>query len=138
MTWKECVNEEQPALAILILGKALAEDGGERDKLVSTNQCRGIPAQPVIPVKCTTCDRSRVGGEEEQVLEPMEMVAPVDTTQADGLGWMEDVWMTVLQGSIVHINCVDARRPESLGFMQLISPGSTLPTQLTPLSPSPA
>jgi len=53
---------------------------------------------------------ARPAGEEEKVLGRINMGTPMRTTQPGGLGWMEDVWRTVLWALVreVHIE-----RPES-------------------------
>ena len=61
---------------------------------------------------------------------------PPRNTQADGLGWMEDVWRTVLRKHTIDIDGDDTPLSESSGFILATSPISTHTTELAQLSPS--
>ena len=76
------------------------------------------------------------GEEDEKVLDSPDMVAPVGATRADGLGWMEEVWKTVLQSHIVHIDRVDAPWLEPSETIQVTCPESTHTAQPGPISSS--
>ena len=76
------------------------------------------------------------GEEYEKALDSPDVVVPESAPEADGLGWMEDVWKTVLQSHIVHIVHVDAPWLELSESVQVTYPDSTHPTQLPSISPS--
>ena len=71
--------------------------------------------------------------EDEKLLDPPDTAARVSATQADGLGWMEDVWMTVLQR---HIDQFGAPWLDLSEFVQFTCPESTNITQPGQISPS--
>ena len=76
---------------------------------------------------------SRVG--DEDIPDAVDMPTATVTLQADGLGWMEDVWVTVLQPPVVHID-----RPETYWseLARVMHPTRPEPAQLTELtSPTP-
>ena len=58
------------------------------------------------------------------------------TTQVDGLGWMEDVWMTFLRRHVVLIDRVDHPWPELSRFAQATYPESTNAAQPATVPPS--
>ena len=58
----------------------------------------------------------------------------VSTAQADGLGWMEEVWMTALRGHIVHLERVHTPWPAPPDFVHATYSGPTRETQLASLS----
>ena len=58
--------------------------------------------------------------------------------QSDGLGWMEDVWATILQPLVIHINHPQTYWSELLGVMDTMCPEPTQltePDSATPLNP---
>jgi hypothetical protein len=76
--------------------------------------------------------------EDERISDPLGVGAAVSTGQADGLGWMEDVWMTLLRGLVVRIDRAKAYWPELSGVVHATYPESAQPTEstsLVPLSP---
>jgi hypothetical protein len=76
--------------------------------------------------------------EDEEVADPLDVGAAVTTGQADGFGWMEDVWMTVLQGLVVYNDRTEAYWSELSGVLHAAYPDSAQPTEsksLLPLSP---
>ena len=85
-----------------------------------------------VAMQCTVPAREEHGN----VLDPPDMVAPVSPTQADGLGWMEDVWMTVLQSHIDRVDRVDEPWLGLSEFVQFTCPESTHTTQPGPISAS--
>ena len=76
---------------------------------------------------------SRVG--DENVSDPVAMLTPMTALRADGLGWMEDVWTTVLRGFVVHTDHAETISLGLSGVTQATCPESAPPTELT--SPSP-
>ena len=71
----------------------------------------------------------------DDISDPLDIGMPGRTTQADGLGWMEDVWMTFLQGCTVHIDRVDNPWPELSRFSQATYPEPTNTRQLAAFPP---
>ena len=55
------------------------------------------------------------------VPDPVDMPTPM---AADGLGWMEDVWTTVLRSFIVHPHLIETYWPGLLGVMHAAYPQS--------------
>ena len=75
---------------------------------------------------------------DENASGPVHLLTPLATLQPDGLGWMEDVWRTVLRGLIVHPDHIKTYWPGLLGAMQATYPEPaqiTAPTSPTPISP---
>ena len=75
-------------------------------------------------------------GVEDDVPDALDIGMAQITTEADGLGWMEDVWRTVLWKHTVDIDGNDTPWSESSGFILATSPMSTHTRELVPLSPS--
>ena len=79
---------------------------------------------------------SRAG--DENVPGSVHLLAPMATVQPDGLGWMEDVWTTVLTGFVVHPDRVKTYWPGLLGVRHATYPEPARKTELTsptPISP---
>ena len=66
----------------------------------------------------------------DDIPDPLDTGMPGRITQADGLGWMEDVWMAFLRGYIVHIDRIDNPWPELSRFAPATCPESNSITQL--------
>ena len=80
---------------------------------------------------------SRAG--DENVSGPVHPLTPMATLQPDGLGWMEDIWTTVLRGLVVHPDHGKTYWPGLLGAIQATYPEPARTTELTsppPISPS--
>ena len=76
---------------------------------------------------------SRVG--DEGIPDAVDIPTATITLQADGLGWMEDVWATVLQPPVVHIDRPETYWSELARFMHSTRPEPAQLTELT--SPTP-
>ena len=113
--WDSMSPEEQLHFAEIFFGCGRSQGS---DHTVATQ--RTIPA----------------GEEDEKVMDSPDMVAQASAPEADGLGWMEDVWKTVLQSHIVHIDRVDAPWPEFSEFVQVSCPESTHTAQAGSISSS--
>ena len=75
------------------------------------------------------------GAGDENVSDPIEMMTPM---AADGLGWMEDVWATVLRSLIIHSHRIKTYWPGLWGVMHATYPESAQCTEqvsTTSLSP---
>ena len=72
-------------------------------------------------------------GDGENALDPLDMEILVTETQVGGLGWMEDVWTTVLRPLVceVHVDRVKSNWPELSGVMHATYPESAMPEELT-------
>ena len=79
---------------------------------------------------------SRMG--DESVSGPVHLLAPMATLQPDGLGWMEDIWMTVLRSFVVRPDHIKTYWPGLLGVVHATYPEPVQITELTsptPISP---
>ena len=79
---------------------------------------------------------SRAG--DENTAGPVHLLTPMATLQPDGLGWMEDVWRTVLRALVVHPDHGRSSWPGLLGAMHATYPEPAQITELTsppPISP---
>ena len=80
---------------------------------------------------------SRAG--DENVSSPVHLLTPMATLQPDGLGWMEDIWTTVLRGLVVHPDHIKAYWPGLLGVMHATYPEPGRITELmSPIPSSPS
>ena len=73
--------------------------------------------------------------EDENVSDPVDMPT---TMAADGLGWMEDIWTTVLRSLVIHSHRMKTYWPGLLGAMHATYPESVQFTEqasITSLSP---
>ena len=55
--------------------------------------------------------------------------------QADGLGWMEDLWVTVLQPSVVHFHRPGTHVPKLARLVHTVRPATAQLTEPTPPTP---
>ena len=72
---------------------------------------------------------------DEDIPDAVDMPTATVTLQADGLGWLEDVWVTVLQPPVVHIDCPGTYWSELARVMHSTCPEPAQLTELT--SPTP-
>ena len=78
---------------------------------------------------------------DENASVPTHLLTPLATLQPDGLGWMEDVWTTVLRDIVVHPDHIKTYWPGLLGAMHATYPEPAqimeLTSPTTPIGPAP-